>query len=97
MREIPASNLYEVVQRLHPDWLVQRNSTTAGTAIGRTTTTDSDIQVFIGSQHAGNTDILKQLAINGIESLKYFSASEAQGRFGSGNLNGVIQVTMSAK
>jgi hypothetical protein len=97
IREVTASTVFEVVQRLHPEWLVKRNSTTGSTATGRAATMDTDIQVFIGTQRAGNTDILRQLGVNGIESLKYFSASEAQARFGSGNVNGVIQITMNAK
>jgi len=97
LREIPASNLYDVVQRLHPDWLLKRTSATLGTVTGRTSSTDLDVQVFIGSQRAGTIDILKQLPVDGIESLKYYSASEAQGRFGNGNMNGAIQITMSAK
>lgn len=97
LREIPTSNLYEVVQRLHPDWLLKRTSATLGTATGRTPSTDLDVQVFIGTQRAGNLDILKQLPVDGIESLRYYSASEAQGRFGNGNMNGAIQIIMSAK
>jgi hypothetical protein len=97
LREIPTSNLYDVVQRLHPDWLLKRTSATLGTVTGRTSSTDLDVQVFIGTQRAGNLDILKQLPVDGIESLRYYSASEAQGRFGNGNMNGAIQITMSAK
>lgn len=97
LREIPASNLYEVVQRLHADWLVARNSSTVGNVMGRAARMDSDIQVYIGSQRAGSIDVLKQLPTNGIESLKYLSASEAQGKFGNGNLNGVIQIIMTTK
>lgn len=97
LRELPTSNLYDVVQRLHPDWLLKRTSATLGTATGRTPASDIDVQVFIGSQRAGTVDILKQLPVDGIESLKYYSASEAQGRFGNGNMNGAIQITMSAK
>jgi hypothetical protein len=97
LRELPTSNLYDVVQRLHPDWLLKRTSATLGTVTGRTSSTDLDVQVFIGTQRAGNTDVLKQLPIDGIESLRYYSASEAQGRFGNGNMNGVIQIIMSAK
>jgi hypothetical protein len=97
IREVTASNLYEVVQRIHPEWLVRRGASTLSAITGRAASTETDVQVYIGTQRTGNTEILKQLATSGIESIKYYSASEAQSRFGNGNLNGVIQVNMSAK
>jgi hypothetical protein len=60
--------------------------------MGKTSSTDTDVQIYLDNQRGGNTDLLKSLAITGASSLHYFSASEAQARFGNGNLNGVIQI-----
>ena len=98
MKDLQVSNLFEVVQRLHPEWLVQRNSAGMGRASGRSSNTnDTDVQVYFDMQRAGGVDMLKQLPVNGASSLKYYTASEAQARFGNGNLNGVIQVVTIAK
>ncbi len=93
MRDLPVSSLYDVVQRLHPEWFTQRQAAKVAKAPGASTS-DNSIQVYLGRQHVGNTDVLKQMSPNGTASLKYYSASEAQGRFGNGNLNGAIQVLM---
>ena len=88
MKDIPASNLFEIVQRIHPEWLTVRNSV----SIGSRTASDQGIHVYIDSQRAGSTEILKQVSVSSAASLKFYSASEAQARFGNGNLSGVIQV-----
>jgi hypothetical protein len=98
MKDLQVSNLYDAVQRLHPEWLVQRNAASMGRASGRSSgTNDTDVQVYFDMQRAGNTDMLKQLPVSSVASLKYYTASEAQARFGNGNLNGVIQVITVAK
>jgi hypothetical protein len=98
MSDLQASNLYDVVKRLHPEWLTLRNSATVGGAVsGRTATNENDVQVFLDTQHAGSSDMLRQMAVTSATSLKFYSASEAQARFGNGNLNGVIQVVSATK
>ena len=92
IRKLDVSNLYDVVQRLHPEWLTGHN---AGGTSSRSSSAN-EVQVFIDSQRAGATDILRQLTANSAISLHHFSPSEAQARFGNGNLNGVIQVVMAA-
>jgi hypothetical protein len=86
LSQIEASNLFEVVQHLHPDWLTPHNASAirGGAA--------TDIMVYIDTQRAGTSEYLKQMAVNSAAGLKFYSASEAQARFGNGNLNGVIQV-----
>lgn len=91
MKDIPASNLFEIVQRVHPEWLTVRNSVSIGSPGGRTAG-DQGIHVYIDSQRAGSTEILKQISVSSAASLKFYSPSEAQARFGNGNLSGVIQV-----
>src|SRR5690348_3282916 len=58
LKDTQASTLYDVVQRLHPEWLVPH---TQGSVGGRATSgSDTDIQVYMDTQHAGGLDVLKQ-------------------------------------
>jgi hypothetical protein len=90
LTQTQASNLYEVVQRLHPEWLTPRNGATISGA-------SNDVQVYLNSQRAGGSDYLKQMSLNSATTLRFFTASEAQSRFGNGNVNGVIQVVTSSR
>lgn len=90
--EIKATNattLYEVVERLHPEWLSSRGPKTLGGATGQI---DTGVQVYIDTQAAGTVEVLRQFPITSAALLKYYSAADAQTRFGLGNLNGVIQI-----
>jgi hypothetical protein len=97
MTKVSALNLYEVVQRIHPEWFKVRSTSTTGQRTGTVMTTDQEVQVYIDQQRAGNTEILKTMAIRSAASLRYYSASEAQVKFGSGNLSGAIQVVTALK
>ena len=55
------------------------------------------MQVYIDSQRIGTSEMLKQIVVSSAASLKYYSAAEAQTRFGNGNLSGVIQVVSVMK
>ena len=90
--EIKATNattLYEVVERLHPEWLSSRGPKTLGGATGQI---DTGVQVYIDTQAAGTVEVLRQFPITSAALLKYYSAADAQTRFGLGNLNGVIPI-----
>lgn len=77
--------LYDVVRALRPNWL--RNAPTAVRS-----DVDGGISVYLDSQRAGGIDVLRQLPSTSASSLRFYSASEAQSRFGLGNLHGVIQI-----
>ena len=90
--EIKATNattLYEVVERLHPEWLSSRGPKTLGGATGQI---DTGVQVYIDTQAAGTVEVLRQFPITSAALLKNYSEADAQTRFGLGNLNGVIQI-----
>lgn len=91
-QNMPVTNLYEVVEHLHPEWLAQRNSMTAGRARGLTDENSSEVSVYVDNERAGNTGVLKSLQLGSASAMHYFSAAESQARFGTSNLNGVIQV-----
>jgi hypothetical protein len=83
--------LYDVVRRLRPDWLRTHGSTSLAT--GMSGNTDGDpVHVYVGVIRMGGPEILTRLPTNNVDSLKFFSAAQAQARFGPGNVNGVIQV-----
>ena len=80
------STLYDVVQALRPTWLRQ-----APTALQMSD--ETGITVYLDNHRAGGLEVLKEMQSNSAISLKFYSASEAQSRFGLNNLHGVIQVT----
>lgn len=96
METVQALNLYDVVQRLHPEWLRSRSTMTTGQRTG-TANTDSEVQVYIDMQRGGTAELLKTLAVRSASAIRYYSASDAQIKFGTGNLNGVIQVITAIK
>lgn len=98
MQQLPVSNLLEVVQRLHPEWLMTRTSASISSPATRgVPSPDLAIQLYIDTQHAGTVDMLRQLTVGSAASLKFYSAPDAQSRFGLGNVNGAIQVISVTK
>ncbi len=97
MLKVQAINLYEVVQRIHPEWLTVRSTSTTGQLKGATMSTDTQVQVYVDTQRAGTVDMLKSMQVRSASAMRYYSASDAQVRFGSGNLSGAIQVITTMK
>ena len=98
MSQLHLSNLYEVVQRLHPEWLAPHNSATlATTSSGNSAAAMIQVQVYLDSQHAGSVDVLRQIPIGGAASVHYYNAAESEIRFGTGYSDGVIQVITVGK
>jgi len=77
--------LFDVIRALRPHWLTT-------TPTGLRSDADAGISVYLDSQRAGSIDVLRQLPSTSASSLRFYSASEAQSRFGLGNLHGVIQI-----
>ena len=77
--------LFDVVRALRPMWL--RVSPTAITADQA-----SGIAVFLDDQRAGGLDLLRQLSATAASSIRFYSMTEAQSRFGTNFVHGVIQV-----
>lgn len=91
MRNVQATNLYDVVKRLHPEWLLQRNASALG-PLNTRTGGGLEAQVFMGGQHTGGLDMLRQLSVGDAGSLHYYTAAQAENKFGTGYPNGVIEV-----
>ena len=77
--------LFDVVRALRPHWLTT-------TPTGLRSDADAGISVYLDAQRAGGVDVLRQLPSTSASALRFYSASEAQSRFGLGNLHGVIQI-----
>lgn len=88
LEEIESSHqptLFDVVRALRPTWL-------RATPMGLRPESDAGITVYLDSQRAGTLDVLRQMPSTSASALRFYSASEAQSRFGLGNLRGVIQI-----
>lgn len=65
-----AQNLYDLVQRLRPRWLLARTVTNSATA---------GVVVFFNEQRMGGVDVLRSLPLSSVESLRYLDATAARG------------------
>lgn len=83
--------LYDLVQRLRPEWLRTRGATSIGAGIAGNPDGDQ-VQVYVGQVRLGGPAVLERLETSAATSLKYFTPAQAQQRFGPGHPNGAIQV-----
>ena len=98
-----ASNAYELVQSLRPQWLRDKGHETIRTqqaerpnGRGRievaTIADEPDILVYIENTRFGNADALRDIPVSGLGSLEFISPTKATLRWGSGHTKGVIMV-----
>jgi hypothetical protein len=82
-----ASNAYDVVQRLRPQWLHNRGGPYA----------DPDgsveVRVFMNGQPIGGVAILKELSLMQVGTMRWVDPIRARGTYGPGNGRGVITIT----
>lgn len=83
--------LYDVIQRLRPEWLFVHGSTSIASGVGGNVEPDP-IRVYVGMVRLGGPEVLTRLPTAHADSLKFFTPAQAQLRFGPGNTNGVIQI-----
>jgi hypothetical protein len=96
LRKTDAQNLGDAIQRLRPEWL-RRGSARAANSMGTSRSAAEPLVVWIDNNRAGGVEILAQMQISNVRSVQYFTPSEAESRFGTGNSSGAIQiVTMAA-
>ena len=79
------SNLFDAIRQLRPRWLDRLGPTTLQQA-------EYNIMVYTDRIQFGSVDMLRQIPVSMPASVRYYSASEAQGEFGVGNLQGAIQI-----
>jgi hypothetical protein len=82
-----ATNVYEAVQRLRPQWLNSARIRRGGSG--------DELVVYLDSNRYGTLTSLRSLSLGGIQEVRYYGASEATNRFGTGHTGGAIVVSMS--
>ncbi|MFB6099078.1 MAG: hypothetical protein ABEK84_08220 [Salinibacter sp.] len=80
------SNVYLLVQRLHPDWLEKRGRS----SINRV----SDVVVYVEGSRRGGPEALRRVSVMNVAYIEFLDASEATFEYGSGHDHGAIRVEL---
>jgi hypothetical protein len=80
------NNLYEVVEKLRPNFLRSRGATSINTA------GDEYPVVYVDGRRYGDIGSLRSLIPSQVSQVRYYDASSAGARFGVINAPGVIEV-----
>ncbi|MEA2761170.1 MAG: hypothetical protein QOD47_454 [Gemmatimonadaceae bacterium] len=86
-----ATNAYDAVRRLRPNFLNSRGPTSlngAGAGYAR---------VYMDRVLFGDLNSLKTLSVNGIREIHYYNGPDASGRFGLDNVSGAIEVISASR
>jgi len=81
--------LYDAVRALRPAWLMRRGPTTLMPQ------NEGALIVYVDGHRFGNAESLRQFVPTGVNSVRYFSPTDAEARFGPGHLHGAIEVITS--
>ena len=81
-------NLLEVLRNLRPTWFRQKPTTMGGREI-----TMDPVVAYLDGRRMGTIGNLQDIPVGAVIQVRYYTASEAQGRFGLDNLQGAIDVT----
>ena len=84
IRQTQAGNVYEVVQRLRPQWLRPRTAGFVGSG---------EISVYVDDVRFGTTESLQTVSAQTVEELRWIDAATATQRWGTGNASGAIAIT----
>lgn len=90
---VNVQNAYEAVQKLRPAMLRPRQIASfgqGGVKNGRTVA--GEVLAYVDNTRLGDVEQLRQISVASISAVRYFSASEAQTKWGSGHAGGVIEV-----
>jgi hypothetical protein len=88
IRSVPASNMYELVEKLRPQMLRARGQST----LGGSTASDYPL-VYVDGRQYGDIASLRSLIPNQVSLVRYYDATMASGKFGMTAGSGVIDVT----
>ena len=80
----PEYNLYQAIRRLRPGWLRARGPSNMDGAAA--------IQVFLNNVRVGTADILETRPLDGVLELRFYSATDATTRWGTGVGAGAIEI-----
>ena len=98
--ERPASNAYDLIKSLRPNWFSVRGSSTlqsrdaADPYSGRSVTVPAqpEIAIYVDEIRFGSQDDLKTMSTTGIESMERLDAVTATQRFGTNHEHGAILI-----
>jgi hypothetical protein len=86
LERVAASNMYDAVRTLRPEWLrVQPTIIRSGA--------EGSVLVYLDGVQYGDPSALRQISVGVVQEVRYLSAPEAQARYGTQDLHGVIAVT----
>ncbi len=81
-----ASNVYEAVQKLRPNWMSGRGPISASNP------NESRANVYSGGVRVGDLSYLSSVRVDEVAELHYYDPGQASARFGMGNGGGVIEL-----
>ena len=79
-----AQNLFAVIERLRPNWLVSRASTMRERVAP---------VVYVDGARFGEVETLRQITLIAVLEVRWISASEATFQYGTGHAGGIIAVS----
>lgn len=77
-----ATNLYDIIRALRPQWLDVRPQASG-----------DPIQVYMDDNRMGGIEVLRTLTPTGIRVIRWLDPSMAQGRYGLNNRGGAIAIS----
>jgi outer membrane cobalamin receptor len=83
-----APTAYEVIQRLHPNFLTYRGETSFNKNTSRPYPT-----VYVDGQEFGAIGALRNIPASDVATIRLYRSWEATTKFGTGNMGGVIAIT----
>lgn len=97
LEQYPNASAYDIVERLHPQWLISRTRPDMPGAAA------TPIQVYLGDSrvggvdeqyhYRGGVDVLRNFTGAQLASIQYLDRAQAIRRFGQANPNGAIVLT----
>jgi hypothetical protein len=83
-----APTAYEVIQKLHANFLTYRGETSFDKSKSQPYPT-----VYVDGQEYGSVGMLRNIPASQVSTIRLYRAWEATTKFGTGNMSGVIAIT----
>jgi hypothetical protein len=77
---------YEVVEELEPQWLRTRGRSSINNP--------EEVKVYLEGTEYGSVESLRQISAESVEYIEHLNSGEAQFRFGPGNTQGALVVSL---
>jgi hypothetical protein len=83
-----AATAYDVIHKLRPQFLISRGKLSLDTRVAPALP-----RIYLDDQFYGDAAVLRGISTSTIESIRYYSAADAQYKYGHDNAAGVIAIT----